>query len=138
MTMSKSLTEFMKRASLLLDYKLRKTRLSHPPLKSKITLVDERDGKKNYRSYRRMIERLEGSDWPRTRTLQDTDGMVVVQFRKGGRPLYLARSETPKKIKRSSEWKSPERHSCPPKKPFREQGEPFATTTSRSWTANRR
>ncbi|AHF05629.1 hypothetical protein MARPU_14465 [Marichromatium purpuratum 984] len=61
-----------------------------------VALIDA-DGRRKpaYHAYRRMTERLDDCDWPRTRLLHDQQGLVVVRFHCHGAPFLVAWSDRP-------------------------------------------
>jgi hypothetical protein len=52
---------------------------------------EEKDWKKlSYYTYKLMVEKLEGSDWDNTQTIQESDNVYIYKFMKNGEPVWTA------------------------------------------------
>lgn len=46
--------------------------------------------KLSYYAYKKMVEILEGSDWNKIQTIQESDGIYIYKFTKQGKPIWVA------------------------------------------------
>ncbi|MBI3754621.1 MAG: hypothetical protein HY265_00455 [Deltaproteobacteria bacterium] len=51
--------------------------------------------KLSYYTYKKMVEILEGSDWNNIQTIQESDGVYVYKFQKGGKKIWVAWNDNP-------------------------------------------
>lgn len=69
---------------------------NHYGLINNPTNIDGQSNKKlAYYSYKKMVEVLDGSDWSNIQTVQESNGVYVYKFTKGGKPIWVAWNDNP-------------------------------------------